>query len=82
MSAGPTSSLMKEPGMAGQPAWPSRTIILGPTTLETWLQQQSTSGSMPLTEEKGGIGILKEMPHCTWNNIPFLRDYRSMDMQE
>ena len=29
--------------MAGQPTWPSRTIILGPTTLATWLQQQSTS---------------------------------------
>ena len=31
---------------------------------------------MALTEEKGGVGILKEMPHCTRNNIPFLRDKR------
>ena len=43
MSAGPTSSLMQEPEMAEQPTLPSRTIILGPTTLATWLQQQSTS---------------------------------------
>ena len=32
-----------EPEMAGQPTWPSRTIILGLTTLATWLQQLSTS---------------------------------------
>ena len=42
-SAGPTSSLMQEPEMAEQPTWPSRTIILGPTTLAIWQQQQSTS---------------------------------------
>ena len=32
MSSGLASSLMQEPGMEGQPTWPSRTIILGLTT--------------------------------------------------
>ena len=35
---------------------------------------------MPPTEEKGGIGVLSGMPHCTRNNIPFLKDwYSGMD---
>ena len=82
MSAGLISSLMQGPEMTGQLTWPSRAITLGPTTLATWLQQQSTSSSIPLTEVKGGIGILKDMPHCTRNNIPFLNDSRKMDMQK
>ena len=45
----------------------------------SWAQQHWQHGS---TEEKGGIRTLKDMPHCTKNNIPFLRDYRNMDMQE
>ena len=41
MSAGPTSSLIQEPEMAEQPTWPSRTIILGPTTLVIWVAQMA-----------------------------------------
>ena len=68
--------------MAEQPTWPSRAIIFGPTTLTTWLQQQSTSSSMPLTEMKGGIGIFKDIAYYTRNNKPFLNDSGKMDMQK
>ena len=40
---------------------------------------------MPLTEEKGGVGILKDIPHCTRNNIPFLeglKEYGYAGMDE
>ena len=40
---------------------------------------------MPPTEEKGDIGILKGMPHCTRNNIPIiegLKEYWYAGMDE
>ena len=59
MSAGPTSSLVQEPEMAEQPTWPSRTIILGPTTLTHGCNSRAHVDQWPLTDEKEGIGIWK-----------------------